>query len=184
MTTLNLSNQEIELWEWRKMRCYGFDDNNIREFESSEYWFKRSAELDYPPAIAYFLSSLKSVPDSKYFRDGLLYLIQSRHPEALNSLSYISSNKEAKLAWLLLACDFGYDCNGDSKELWRLSVFVHCQLEEYKGNPCNNSMTYSELLLSGKSDELVNRVVTKKAKLKTAILNSTISEFSIDELLH
>lgn len=104
-------------------RCMDFRENGRDQFESSEYWLEQAVQAGHPIAQSEtaYQSIVFGTPTSNEKR--LLHdAIQSKRPEVFWNLGLILGNtdyfgpidKVRAGAFLILACESGFDCSGQA----------------------------------------------------------------------
>lgn len=124
---------EREQWEWEYQRCQGFAnrdwlalgdalgaDRPGAETEYGSVWYERAAAAGYPPALAD--EALRVGPLAVDERRTLLHEALQAHDAdvlwqlfASGSRAPGAADAVTPVAWLILACQAGYDCGAQAR---------------------------------------------------------------------
>ncbi|MCF6194072.1 MAG: hypothetical protein L3J46_07045 [Kangiellaceae bacterium] len=174
----------LEMGDWWHTRCSGFTKENIGDFGEVDKWISLSTKSQFPLAIAFKYALADSFVKNEKTQEDLQIALRSRHKDVMDILSYIAEDASVSAAWKLLACDYGYDCSGDSKEFWRIESAAHCTLLSYDGINCDLSASYLEYIKSSNTSKEFKVIMEKKNYLKEMIGSNRIDELNLEQMLN
>ena len=176
----------IELHDWMRTRCAGFVNQNVEGLGSSDDWLELAAEGKYPQAIVVKLIKMEDLPRTSIILNDIHLALSSKNSEVMNlmgSLGHPQKNKIANEAWRFLACDYGFDCSTQSKEIWRLWVGSACSVQMATGQECKTDIDYITYSKSRYTSAEFEQIMSKVAYLKGAIKSDRINELTFEQIL-
>ena len=173
----------IEVQDWWLSRCAGFDLDNIAMLGDAKEWIEKSAIGGYAPAqiLSFFQEENFIRTEDKLTK--LHQAIMEKQHSVFSIVGTLSNNNETIFAWSLLSCDYGLDCSGTSKELWRIGALASCTLKSYSNESCDTNMTFTEYLKENQSQDKFQKIMNKKNELKDIIESGLISELTWEMVL-
>ncbi|MGX5175477.1 hypothetical protein ACUR5C_15760 [Aliikangiella sp. IMCC44653] len=175
-----------ELHEWIRTRCVGFINQDIEHLGDPKDWIELSAKGKYPPAIVGNLFRYEELERSSAVLNDIQLALSSKKGEVMINIGGLASRETSRItqeAWYFLACDYGWDCSGQSKELWRLQVGVDCSLQALAGQVCESDVDYITYTKSQYTTEEVEQIMTKVEFLRNVIESDRINELTFEQIV-
>jgi hypothetical protein len=172
---------ELHLW-WRN-RCSSFSLDNIYEFGKAEKWLELSSAGGYAPAIIYSLYREIVLVRDQNTLDELHYALKSQHSDVYLYLGDLSTSITTTEAWKFIACEHGYDCTRQSKEMWRFGQAAYCEVERFDSRLCDTDIGYIDYVQSRLSSDDFKNILIKKKSLQKILTSGNIDSMSLDMIL-
>jgi TPR repeat protein len=174
-------------------RCHALMENDIRQWGTREEWLSKAADAGVPAAQAKAAGELitstglaeaeRPPPITAHEQDPRVLFrraVESRDPEALytlagfqgslnertNSAAQRQQSFKDRLAWILVACQAGYDCGEDAR--WHKLM---CVLDSQCGSHESGLDWVYRVAQAGHLDGLDERAAELSAKLEAGSLD-------------